>query len=218
MNMINSLVDQESTNDELALLRAGGQRALADLLSEYYPRLARMVEFRLDSRLVGRIDPDDVLQEAYIEAARRLREYLAEPSVSFFVWARQITWQVLLAVHRRHLGQRRDARQEVSLYGRRAGATTSFSLMHQLAGQSTSPSMLAIRQERHLMLRATIRGMPRLDREVLTMRHYEQLSNSEVAQILGITTTAASNRYVRALKRLRSSLESHATPQTREGE
>jgi RNA polymerase sigma-70 factor (ECF subfamily) len=168
-----------------------------------------MVDFRLDRRLYGRVDSSDVLQEAYMEISRRVGEFLSNPTVSFFVWARQITWQTLLMTHRKHLGvQKRNVRQEVRLHHGPNIHATSVSLAAHLIAQMTSPSQAAIREERYNQLHEALNSMDEIDREVLALRHFEHLSNNEVAQVLGIQKTAASNRYVRALKRLKEILES----------
>jgi len=193
--------------DEIALLTKEGERAAARLFSKYRDRLSRMVDFRLDPRLHGRVDAADVLQEAFIEVARRLDYYLAHADVSFFVWARQITMQTVLAVHRRHLAQKRDAGQEVSLRLPAGGNTTSVSLSHGLAAELTPPSQAAMRHEEFIKLREALDTMDEVDREVLALRHFEHLDNHEVAQVLGLSKTAASNRYIRALKRLRDIFE-----------
>ena len=193
-----------SENDEIALLRSGGERAVADLFSKYRLQLERMVDFRLD----GRVDSGDILQEAYLEIARRIGDYLKQPRVSFFVWARQITWQTLLSTHRLNLGvQKRDAAQEVALNWSPRDNGTSLSLASKLAGNMTSPSQAAIRDERAAKLRKALDAMDEMDREVLALRHFEHLTNKEVAEVLGIQKTAASNRYVRALERLREILD-----------
>lgn len=167
-----------------------------------------MVEFRLDRRLYGRVDATDILQEAYIEIARRLDGFLDDPQVSFFIWARQITWQTLLMAHRTHLGvQKRDARQEVALNAVAWTQGTAVSLASRLAGDVTSPSQGAIRDERAMKLRSALDSMDPMDREVLALRHFEQLSNKEVSEVLKIQKTAASNRYVRALKRLKEIMD-----------
>jgi len=193
--------------DEIAFLAEERETALADLFSHYSEKLERMVKYRLDRRLCGRVDAADVLQEAYLEASRRIDDYLSDPSVSFFVWVTQITRQSLLMVHRRHLGQKRHAGQDVPLHGRENINGASLSLAEQLAAQLTSPSQAAIREENLAKLRAAIDGMDQTDREILTFRHFKQLSNSEVSEILGLKKTAASNRYVRALKRLKEIME-----------
>lgn len=185
-----------------------GESGLAEVFSEYTPRLERMVEFRLDFRLRGRVDPGDVLQEAYIEIARRIADYTSAPSVSFYVWVRQITWQTLVGVHRRHLGQKRSPNAEVRIHQRGGANATTYSMAGMLLGNLTSPSQAAIREEMLEQLRVALDTIDETDREVLALRHFEQLSNNEVAEVLDLTKTAASNRYVRALKRLGDILKS----------
>lgn len=197
-------MDTERGQSDVALLEANGEEALAGLFSQFEPRLDRMIRFRLDQRLWGRVDPADVLQEAYLEAAARLRSYLAQPSVPVFVWVRSMTEQVLINVHRRHLGAKiRDARIEVSMHRKQSGPATSFCLAARLVGNLTSPSQAAMREEMIDQLRKAFDTMDPIDREVLALRHFEELSNNEVAEILGLQKAAASNRYVRALKRLK---------------
>lgn len=193
---------------EIELLRNGGPQAIADLYSKYRTQLERMVDFRMDRRLYGRVDAADILQDSYMEIARRVDSYLENPAVSFFVWARQITWQTLLTAHRSHLGaQKRDARQEVRLHGGGYSQGTSVSLASRLVGDVTSPSQGAIRDERAQQLRTALDSMDSIDREVLALRHFEQLSNKEVSEILELSKTAASNRYVRALERLKEIMD-----------
>ena len=115
-------------NDVLVRLTTGGEQALADLFSEYRSKLERMLAFRMDRRLHKRVDPADVLQEAYIEVARRVDNYISSPDVAFYVWVRQITWQTLVAVQRRHLGKKRDANLDVRLQQQPAANDTSFSI------------------------------------------------------------------------------------------
>lgn len=190
----------------IARLRTGGEPVLAELLSEYRARLERMVHFRMDPRLSSRVDVGDVLQEAYLDAAKRVDHYLANPSAPFFVWLRGITLNTLMDVHRRHLGAAlRDAGKEVSLH-RGAVDATSELLAAQLVGRLTSPSQAMMREELIAQVEEALRQMDEMDREVLALRHFEQLSNNEVAEVLGLTKTAASNRYVRALARLREIL------------
>ncbi|MBX3438874.1 MAG: sigma-70 family RNA polymerase sigma factor [Planctomycetaceae bacterium] len=193
-------------HDEWFQLRRGGQEAVARLFSQYRDRLERMVRFRMDPRLSGRVDPDDVLQEAYLEIDRRVQDYIDRPSVPVFVWMRQMTWQTLIDIHRRHIiAKARNVSQEVS---RMPGpGLTSASLAAQLVGHLTSPSQAAIREERLQRVRIALDGMDEIDREVLALRHFEQLTNNEVADVLGLQKAAASNRYVRALSRLKQTLD-----------
>jgi RNA polymerase sigma-70 factor (ECF subfamily) len=166
-----------------------------------------MVRIRLDHRLQGRLDPSDVLQEAYMEFSRSLADYLRNPSLPFFLWLRYLTGMKLQALHRKHLGVKaRDARREVSLHGGMLPQASSISLAAQLLGQYTTPSQAAVRAELQLRIQDALNAMDAIDREVLTLRHFEQLTNGETAQLLGLSETAASNRFVRALRRLKEIL------------
>src|SRR5262245_50839008 len=168
-----------------------------------------MVAFRLDQRLQGRIDPSDVIQEAYLEAAQHLAEYLQQPRTPFFLWLRGITGNKLLELHRHHLGtQMRDARREISLHRGALPETTSADLADHLVGHSTHPSDAAIRAEVKARLQEALDQMNPLDREVLVLRHFEQLTPAETAEVLGIKEKAAGMRYLRALKRLKEILTS----------
>tara|TARA_R110002072_G_scaffold303069_2_gene492704 strand:+ start:35946 stop:36560 length:615 start_codon:yes stop_codon:yes gene_type:complete len=192
--------------EELEKLKSGDADAIAEVFSQYRDKLQRMVRFRLDRRLYGRIDTADVLQDVWLETSRRIEDYTSNPAVPFFVWVRQIAYQIIIDLHRRHLGaQKRNVSQEVSIA--KWNCDTSVSIAAQLAGNLTSPSNVAMRGERLAQLREALDSMDETDREVLALRHFEELSNNEVAEILGIQKTAASNRYVRALKRLKQVLE-----------
>jgi RNA polymerase sigma-70 factor (ECF subfamily) len=183
------------------------ERALVELFAQNRARLRRMVRLRLDRRLQGRVDPSDVLQEAHIEVARRAKEYVADPSMPAFLWLRWITGERLLAMHRKHLGaQIRDANLEVSLHRGALPQATSVSLAELLLGRLTSPTRAARRAEMQVRLQDVLNTMDPIDREVLTLRHFEELSNGETARVLGLTKSAASNRYMRALLRLKETL------------
>jgi RNA polymerase sigma-70 factor (ECF subfamily) len=183
---------------------ADGWRALLDRDRD---RLRRMVALRLDRRLQGRVDASDVIQEAHLEAMTRLPEYLREPSVPFFLWLRLLVGQRLAVLHRRHLGaQARDVGREVSLYRGALPEATSAALAAQLLGRLTRPSEAAIRAERKIRLQTALNTMDPLDREILALRHFEQLNNAEAAQALGLDKSAASKRYIRALRRLKEFL------------
>ena len=187
--------------------RAGDAQALAELFGRYRSRLRRMVALRLDRRLQGRLDPSDVLQEAYLDIARRAPECADQPDLPFYLWLRFLTGQKLLELHRKHLGvQARDAGREIALHRGALPQASSVSLAARLLGRLTSPSLAAVRAEMQLKLQEALNGMDALDREVLTLRHFEELSNNETAAVLGLSKAAASNRYVRALKRLKEIL------------
>ena len=190
------------TNPDLDSLIQGRESALGAVFARHQRPLERMIEFRLDERVRGRVDPEDVMQEAFIEAARRLKEYLAAPQVSFYVWVRQITYQTLLSVQRRHFGQKRDPRLEVNGQANANQDATCLSIFSEFVGQLTTPSQVLMKQEQLDHLKKILSDMDEIDREVLALRHFEHLSNSQIAESLGISVTAASNRYVRAMTRL----------------
>lgn len=198
--------DSGISKELIAQLEAGDEHAFVDLFSRCRQRLKQMLEFRMDKRLRGREDPSDVLQEVYIDAHQRIRHYLKRPELSFYIWLRQLTTQRLIDIHRRHLlADKRDVKQEISLDGRAVGAT-SASMALQLVAHLTSPSQLAIRAEMLVQVSQTLEDMDPIDREILALRHFEELRNSEVAEVLQLKEAAASNRYIRALTRLRTAL------------
>jgi RNA polymerase sigma-70 factor (ECF subfamily) len=179
--------EAEGHEEGLRLLRlavGGDQEALGRLLSAYRDRLKRVIGLRLSRRLSGRVDDSDVLQEAFLEIARKLGDYARDPKLPPFLWMRHLTALQPVEVHRRHLGSRiRDADREVTLYRGRLPMADSASLAAQLLGPLTT------------------------DREIVALKHFEQLSLAEIAQVLGLSKAGAGSRYLRAVKRLRSILE-----------
>jgi RNA polymerase sigma-70 factor (ECF subfamily) len=188
-------------------VQQGDQDALAALFSKHRERLRRLVEFRLDARLNGRISTSDVLQEAYIDALKRLPHFREELGMPFFIWLRWVTLQRVVEVHRQHLGARkRDAGKEISIGRDATISASSVNMSFQLVGELTSPSQAAQRGEMMAQLQKVLERMDPIDREVLALRHFEELSNTETASLLGIQSAAASKRYVRALERLKDAL------------
>ena len=182
-------------------------RVLGGLFVKHKPRLRRMVALRIDRRLQGRIDPSDVLQEAFLEASKRLDDYLGRPDVPAFLWLRVVTGQKLVDLHRQHLGaQMRDVRREVALHHGAMPQATSAALAAQLLGQATSVTRAAARAEIKVRLQEALNGMEPAEREILVLRHFEHLTNAEAAQVLGLQEAAARKRYFRALKRLKGVL------------
>jgi RNA polymerase sigma-70 factor (ECF subfamily) len=197
---------RDASDSEVLLERAlgGDCGALAELFEQHRGRLEQMVRLRLDRRLQGRLDPGDVLQEAYLDVARRFSEYAANPALPFFLWLRLLTGQRLVDLHRQHLGAKmRDARHEVSFYRGDFPRASSASLAELLLGRLTTASQAAIRAETQLRVQEALNAMDPIDREVLVLRHFEMLNNEETAQVLGLKPSAASNRHMRALKRLK---------------
>jgi RNA polymerase sigma-70 factor, ECF subfamily len=197
--------------DDLLIDRAAGgdSAALAELFGRYRKRLRAMVRLRLDRRLQGRVDPSDVLQEAYLDVAQQLSSYQAKPEMPFYLWLRLTTGQRLMRLHRQHLGAAlRDAGREVSLHRGALPQASSISLAAQLLGKMTSASKAVERVEIQLQLQAALNGMDEMDREIIALRHFEELSNAEAARVLGLEPSTASKRYIRALKRLQEILKS----------
>jgi RNA polymerase sigma-70 factor, ECF subfamily len=200
--------NSSETNRVLEQAAQGDGQILGRLLARHQERLRRMVALRLDRRLQGRIDPSDVIQEAYVEASARLDEYLRDPDVPFFLWLRFLAGQKLVTLHRHHLGVRmRNAAQQVSLYHGSLPEASSAAMAAQLVGHEARPSEAAIRAETKARLQEALDRMDPLDREVLALRHFEQLSRAEIAQVFGVTQAAAAKRYLRALERLKLVLE-----------
>jgi RNA polymerase sigma-70 factor (ECF subfamily) len=200
--------DDECQDDDLICRAAGGDaRALAELWG-HHRRLRRMVALRLDRRLQGRVDPSDVLQEAYLDLSDRLPDYARDRPMPPFLWMRLVAGQRLMQAHRHYLGTAmRDAGREVSLHRGPLPPASSASLAAQLLGRVTSVCEAAVRAECRLQLQEALNTMDPTVREVLALRHFEELTNGEVAALLGLTKTAASDGYIRALGRLRSLLE-----------
>lgn len=187
----------------------GDESALAKLFDLYRPRLWRMVHFRLHPRLQGRIDADDVLQDAWMRAMDRIDSFLADASRSPFIWLRMIVGQTLIDMHRKHVKtSKRDATKERSIHGGWSADSTSSSLAFALLGQLTSPSSALLQAERARQLDVALEDLSDTDREVLALRHFEELSNRETALVLKMSEQAASARYIRALARLKSVLQS----------
>jgi RNA polymerase sigma-70 factor (ECF subfamily) len=200
-------LDDSALNELNARVIGGDAKALGQLLESYRPRLRMMVRLRMDRLLQTRVDASDVLQEAFLEASSRLDEFIRNPAVPFYLWLRTITGQQLLAAYRRHCGtQGRDARREIS----RGGAfpeANSGALAAHLVACATSPSGVAMQGELKDRLEQALDELDAMDREIIVLRHFEELTNSEAAQVLDLKPSAACNRYVRALERLRQVLD-----------
>ena len=206
-------VGKGDAGDLLERAGRGDREALGAALEEHRLRISRMVRLRLDRRLQARLDASDVVQEVFLEAARRLEEYLRERPMPLFLWLRFLADQRIAALHRFHLGaQARDARREEVLRRRALLESTSAALADQIAASGPSPSQGAARGEMEERVRRALAALDPDDREVLALRHFEQLSNAETAATLGVEPAAASKRYVRALARLREVLESMGVP------
>ncbi len=201
--------DSTETNRLLELVATSDAQALDALLIRHRARLRRMVALRLDQRLRQRIDPSDVIQETFLEASSRLPSYLNAPAMPFFLWLRFLTGQKLVTLHRHHLGaQMRDADNEIALHGGAFPEASSAVLAGHFLDRDTRPSEALVRAERKAQLYTALESLTPLDREILALRHFEQLSRAEIAAVMGLSEAAAGKRYIRALEKLRQILTS----------
>ena len=182
---------------------SGDQQALAELFERYRERLRRMVLLRLDARVRARFDPSDVVQEAFVEIARRFPSYGEDPAIPLFLWMRMVTGDRLAHLHRMHLGaEKRDAARESPVHGARFPEASSVYLASQLAGQFTSVDRGLKQEEVRAKLSEALSAMDDHDREIIAMRHFEELSTAEIAASLDLTRSGVLKRYTRAIRRL----------------
>ena len=198
----------DSESEILEAARRGDDEQLWALLEGYQQRLRRMVDIRLHPRLRGRVDPSDVIQESLMEISARIPSYLEGSDLPFYLWARLITGQKLMQFHRRHLdAQRRDVRRELRIAESGAPAASSMVMARALVGKELTPSQVAVRKEEEERLGAALEELSESDREILVLRHFEDLRNVDVARLLDIPTSTASQRYLRALEQLSAILD-----------
>ena len=192
--------------DESALvqrLRHGDQAAMAELFEMNRERLLRMIAIRMDSRLKGRIDEADVLQEAFLTLSGKITSFAQYPDMSPYVWMRLTVQDRLIALHRRHIqAGKRDARREVSLSHKANSDDSSMDIADNLADSFSSVGGKVARQEITRMVQETLAKMDERDREIILMRIFERMSNAEAAQALGLSANGASSRFSRAMDRL----------------
>jgi RNA polymerase sigma-70 factor (ECF subfamily) len=192
----------------IARARHGEEEALSELFRAHEPRLVRMVELRLDIALRRRLDPTDVVQEAWLEVVRRFPDWCASQTVPFPVWVRLTTAQALATAERRHRGaQARDAMREVQAPDSRP-SISAINVADAFVATATSPTQAVHRDELRARVLAALEELDDLDREIVALRHFEDLTNDEAAAELAITPAAASKRFVRALVKLKPALES----------
>ncbi len=192
-------------DDLLERARTGDSLAVDQLLQMYRGQLRRMVMFRMDDRLAPRVDASDIVQDTLLEAAKRLQAYLREPVVPFYVWLRQIAADRLVDLHRRHIqAERRSVRREASLG---LSQSSVMCLADRLVTTSAGPLRRLIREERVQRVRQALDGLADADREILTLRHLEQLKFSDCAAVMSVSLTAAKKRYLRALEQLQATLD-----------
>ena len=199
--------DAVTTQELLQQAQAGDAAAVDRLLDRHREPVRRMIDLRLDPAIVQRVDASDVVQEVLLEASKRLRDYLKNPVMPFHLWLRHIAKDHLIDAHRRHhQAQKRGVDRERPLHRPGWAERSSLELAAQLVDHELTPASAAIQEELQRRLHDALGRLDEDDREVIVMRHFEQLANQEVAAALGLTEAAASMRYLRAVRRLRDLL------------
>jgi RNA polymerase sigma-70 factor (ECF subfamily) len=199
----------DSTETQELLIRAEGGESTAvnELMERHRQSLRQMVQLRMDRAISQRVDASDIVQDVLLEASQRLATYLKDPSLPFHLWLRQLAKDQLIDTHRRHrVAQRRSTDREQSLVQRSDGERSSLDLGAQLRDQELTPAAATLRKEFQQRFYQALEQLEDDDREIILMRHVEQLSNTEVAQALNLSAAAAGMRHLRALRRLRELL------------
>ena len=201
------MLDSQQTQELLAQAQKGDATAAERLLAEHREPVRHMIDLRLDRAIARRVDASDVVQEVLLEASRRLQDYLRNPAMPFYLWLRHIAKDHIIDAHRRHRqAQKRGVDREQPLAPAGWADRSSLELAAQFVDQELTPASAALRQELERRLHDAIGQLDEDDREVILMRHFEQLSNQEVATELQLTEAAASMRYLRAVRKLRDLL------------
>jgi RNA polymerase sigma-70 factor (ECF subfamily) len=184
--------------------RRGDAQAVERLLARHREPIRRLIDLRLDPAIVARLDASDVVQDVLLEASKRLQDYLKNPVMPFHLWLRHIAKDHLIDAHRRHhQAQKRGVHREQPLARPGWMDQSSLELAGQLIDPERTPASAAIQEELQRRLHDALAQLDEDDRDILQMRHFEQLSNQDVAAALGLTEAAASMRYLRAIRRLR---------------
>ena len=199
--------EAEKTTELLRNIKDGDPDAINRLLERHREALRRMVDMRLDARIRQRVDASDVVQEAMMEANRRMLKYIENPAMPFHLWIRQIATDRLIDQHRRHVvSQKRTVDVERAPVVAANLDHSSIQFGAQLPDREMTPAAAAIRAEMQRRFEEAIDEMDEHDQEILVMRHFEKLSNQEVALSLGLSEPASSMRYLRAVRRLKKLL------------
>ena len=197
--------DSTETQELLHRAEGGESTAVNDLMERHRQSLRQMVQLRLDRVIAQRVDASDIVQDVLLEASQRLSEYLRDPRLPFHLWLRQLAKDQVIDAHRRHrVAKRRSADREQSLAA--TGEHSSLDLVAQLRDHELTPAAATLRKEFQQRFYQALEQLDEDERELVLMRHVEQLSNSEVAQALGLSQPAAGMRHLRALRRLREIL------------
>jgi RNA polymerase sigma-70 factor (ECF subfamily) len=201
------VVVEDSTTEELLVLAGRGDDLARDrLLDKHRQRLKQMIAVRLDRRLTARIDPSDVVQEALTQAAQKLSDYIRSRPVPFYPWLRKLAFDKLVDLHRRHVrAQKRSVTREEPRT-MTLPDESALELANRLLSRGSSPMAHLLRAEQRGRVQAALLRLPSRHREVLVLRHLEQLSIAEMAAVLGVSEGAVKVRHLRALERFRDLL------------
>lgn len=200
--------DGEQTQELLTGAKDGDSEAIDRLLDRHRESLRRMIGMRLDQKIMRRVDVSDVVQDVLVEANRRLQDYLKNPVMAFHLWIRQIAKDRIIDAHRRHrVSAKRSIDREQPLASKRPVDESTIELAAHLADPELTPAAAATQRELAQQVQGAVEMLDDRDREIILMRHYEQLSNQDIAAVLDLTEPAASMRYLRALKKLRKVLD-----------
>ncbi len=202
---------QADTGELLRRAERGDSSAVQLLLARHRSRLSKMVALRMDSRIAARVDPSDVVQDALLEATRRLPDYLHTRPLPFYPWLRQLAWERLVHLHGRHIrAQKRSVNREGPL---QIGLPdeSALQLADHFMASGTGPSDRVIRDEMRQRVRTALEKLALNDRELLVLRYLEQLSTKDIAAVLGISTGAVKTRHFRAVQRLQAVLSDYVT-------
>jgi RNA polymerase sigma-70 factor (ECF subfamily) len=204
--------DSPITQELLTKAKQGEPEAVDQLLARHREPVRRMIDMRLDKAIARRVDASDIAQEVLLEASRRLRDFLNKPDLPFHLWLRHIARDHIIDAHRRHRkAQRRTVDREQAMHAAQADRS-SVELIAELIDRELTPATAALRKELQSRFQTVLAELEEDDREIILMRHFEQLSNQEVAAALKLTEPAASMRHLRALRKLRELLNADTNP------
>ena len=197
----------EQTQELLKGVTDGDSQAVNRLMDRHREAVRRMIQMRLDQAVARRVDASDVVQDVLMEASQRLKDYLANPAMPFHLWLRQLAKDRIIDMHRRHrAAQRRSVDREQNMSGLGNDEQSAADLAALLKDAELTPAAAALRREMELRFLVALDQLEENDREIVVMRHFEHLGNSEVAEALGLSPPAAGMRYLRAIRRLRELL------------
>ena len=200
--------EQQQTEELLIQAKQGDKSAVNQLMERHRGALSHLVRMRLDQKILQRVDASDVVQDVLIEANRRLQTYLENPVLSFRLWLRQIARDRIIDAHRRHrVSAKRSVDREQKLAPPRGYDQSSLHLASILGDNKLTPAAGALQKEMARKVEAAVALLDDRDSEIIIMRHYEHLTNQEIAQALDLTEPAASMRYLRAVRRLKGILQ-----------